>query len=34
MNCVRDLFEQDLDANLGIYVDGKLAAGKRRVLNG
>ena len=29
---VRELIVQHLDANLGLYVDGKLKAGERRVL--
>ena len=32
LNYVRELFEQDLIANLELYVNGKLTAGKRRVL--
>ena len=31
-NYVREPFEQHLDANLELYVDGKLTAGERRVL--
>ena len=31
-NYVRELFEQHLDGNLELYVDGKLTAGERRVL--
>ena len=31
-NYVRELFEQHLDANPKLHVDGKLAAGERRVL--
>ena len=31
-NYVRELFEQHLDANLVMYVDGKLTAGERHVL--